>query len=377
MFNFNQLLQFMKTKLTFIIAAMVLAACGKPQIKLTFEGMESDNIVVVTTAIKDIPHIESDSDPRNKIDTIKIENNEIIIPAPEQPSAYTILTSNNDRIFALATPNNRLTYKVRETETGVEYEAYGSDITVGLSDYDAYVRPIMAQINSAPRETQEDFDKINELRKKRNEMLAEWVGKNLNNPASIFILAQYADYETILKFSPQIETLVEKSLIKDIFSARVLEAEKYIAMKTAKESIKEGASAPDFTLNDNNDKPFTLYTLRGKWVVLDFWGTWCGWCIKGMPEMKKSYEKYHKSCEFVSIDCNETKEKWLAGLKKYNMPWVQVYQPTDSSANADVSVIYGIEGYPTKIIITPEGKIHKIFIGETPDFYKELEKIAK
>ena len=170
---------------------------------------------------------------------------------------------------------------------------------------------------------------------------------------------------------------MEKSLIKDIFSARVSEAEKYIAMKTAKESIKEGASAPDFTLNDNNDKPFTLSTLRGKWVVLDFWGTWCGWCIKGMPEMKKSYEKYHKSCEFVSIDCNETKEKWLAGLKKYDMPWVQVYQPTDSSANADVSVIYGIEGYPTKIIITPEGKIHKIFIGETPDFYKELEKIAK
>ena len=367
----------MKTKLTFIIAAMVLAACGKPQIKLTFEGMESDNIVVVTTAIKDIPLIESDSDPRNKIDTIKIENNEIIIPAPEQPSAYTILTSNNDRIFALATPNDRLTYKVRHTETGMEYEASGSAFAEGLSDYDAYVRPVMNQINSAPRETQEDFDKINELRKKRNEMLAEWVGKNLNNPASIFILAQYADYETILKFSPQIETLVEKSLIKDIFSARVSEAEKYIAMKTAKESIKEGASAPDFTLNDNNDKPFTLSTLRGKWVVLDFWGTWCGWCIKGMPEMKKSYEKYHKSCEFVSIDCNETKEKWLAGLKKYDMPWVQVYQPTDSSANADVSVMYGIEGYPTKIILTPEGKIHKIFIGETPDFYKELEKIAK
>ena len=367
----------MKTKLTFIIAAMALAACGKPQIKLTFEGMESDNIVVVTTAIKDIPHIESDSDPRNKIDTIKIENNKAIIPAPEQPSAYAIFTSDNDILYALATPDDRLTYKVRHTGTGMEYEASGSAFAEGLSDYDAYVRPVMNQINSSPRETQEDFDKINELRKKRNEMLAEWVGKNLNNPASIFILAQYADYETILKFSPQIETLVEKSLIKDIFSARVSEAEKYIAMKTAKESIKEGASAPDFTLNDNNDKPFTLSTLRGKWVVLDFWGTWCGWCIKGMPEMKKSYEKYHKSCEFVSIDCNETKEKWLAGLKKYNMPWVQVYQPTDSSANADVSVIYGIEGYPTKIIITPEGKIHKIFIGETPDFYKELEKIAK
>ena len=367
----------MKTKLTFIIAAMILVACGKPQIKLTFEGMESDNIVVVTTVIKDIPSIESDSDTRNKFDTIKIENNKVIIPAPEQPSAYTIFVSDNDRIFAMATPNDKLTYKVRETEAGVEYEANGSDITEGLSDYDAYVRPIMNQINSSPRETQEDFDKINELRKKRNEMMEEWVGRNLNNPAIIFILVQYADYETILKFNPQIQPFVEKSLFKDIYSARVLEAEKYIAMKTAKESLKEGTTAPDFTLNDNNDKPFTLSTLRGKWVVMDFWGTWCGWCIKGIPEMKKSYEKYHKKCEFVSIDCNENKEKWLAGLKKYEMPWVQVYQPTDSAPSADVSVIYGIEGFPTKIILTPEGKIHKIFVGETPEFYKELEKVVK
>ena len=366
----------MKTKLTFIIATAIMVACGKPQIKFTFEGMESDNIVVVSTAIKDIPDIGGDNDPRNKVDTIKIEDNKVIIPVAEYPSAYTIFIDDN-RIFAFTTPNDRLTYRVKYTENGFEYEANGSDIVEGISDYDEFVRPIMTQINLSPRKTQEDFDKIQELRKQRNEMLAKWVGNNINNPAVIFILSQYADYDTILKFSPQIQPLVENSPIKEIFNSRVLEAEKYLAMEKAKECIKEGATAPDFTLKNNNDEPFTLSTLRGKWVVLDFWGTWCGWCIKGIPEMKKSYTNHNNKCEFVSIDCNESKDKWLAGLKKYDMPWMQVYQPTDSAPTEDVSVMYGISAFPTKIILTPEGKIHKIFVGETPDFYKELDNVVK
>ena len=50
--------------------------------------------------------------------------------------------------------------------------------------------------------------------------------------------------------------------------------------------------APDFTLNDIDGNPLSLSSLRGKYVVLDFWGSWCVWCIKGMPEMKKYYAKY-------------------------------------------------------------------------------------
>ncbi|MBR5325385.1 MAG: TlpA family protein disulfide reductase, partial [Prevotella sp.] len=47
--------------------------------------------------------------------------------------------------------------------------------------------------------------------------------------------------------------------------------------------------APDFELNDINGKPLKLSSLRGKYVVLDFWGAWCRWCIKGIPEMKEAY----------------------------------------------------------------------------------------
>ena len=57
------------------------------------------------------------------------------------------------------------------------------------------------------------------------------------------------------------------------------------AQKEAAKHGQKGSVAPDFTLNDINGKPLTLSSLRGKWVVLDFWGSWCVWCIKGMPQM--------------------------------------------------------------------------------------------
>ena len=85
----------------------------------------------------------------------------------------------------------------------------------------------------------------------------------------------------------------------------------------AKKKVAPGKVAPDFTLNDINGKPFTLSSLRGKYVVLDFWGSWCGWCIKGMPDMKKYYEKYKGKFEIVGIDCNDTADKWKAAVEKH------------------------------------------------------------
>ena len=48
-------------------------------------------------------------------------------------------------------------------------------------------------------------------------------------------------------------------------------------------AVADRQAAPDFTLNDINGKPLSLSDLKGKWVILDFWGSWCPWCIKGFP----------------------------------------------------------------------------------------------
>ena len=68
--------------------------------------------------------------------------------------------------------------------------------------------------------------------------------------------------------------------------------------------------APDFTLNDINGKPLALSSLRGKYVILDFWGSWCVWCIRGIPNMKEYYNKYKGKFEILGIDCNDSEQEW-------------------------------------------------------------------
>ena len=131
--------------------------------------------------------------------------------------------------------------------------------------------------------------------------------------------------------------------------------------------------APDFTLNDIYGMPLTLSSFRGTYVVLDFWGSWCPWCIKGIPEMKKYYQKYSGKFEIIGIDCNDPVEKWKAAVANYDMSWKHVYNPKGSR----LAQQYGIQGYPTKIIIDPQGRVDKVVVGEDPAFYTYLDELFK
>ena len=146
-----------------------------------------------------------------------------------------------------------------------------------------------------------------------------------------------------------------------------------ISLNSAPSTPTSGNAAPDFTLNDLSGKPLTLSSLRGKYVILDFWGSWCVWCIKGFPQMKEYYQKYAGKFEILGIDCNDTEAKWKAAVEKYELPWLHVYNPRDSK----VLEQYEIQGFPTKIIIGPDGNIVKTIIGEDPAFYTFLDELFK
>ena len=135
----------------------------------------------------------------------------------------------------------------------------------------------------------------------------------------------------------------------------------------------EGSEAPDFTLPGPDDKPLSLSSLRGQYVVLDFWGTWCKWCVKGIPDMKRYYEKYEGLFEILSIDVGDDEDTWLKAIDSYDMEWKHVI--TDEESAQQLQELYGIEGYPTKIVVDPMGIIVKITVGEDPSFYSYLDDL--
>ena len=137
----------------------------------------------------------------------------------------------------------------------------------------------------------------------------------------------------------------------------------------------EDDMAPNFELPDLQGNPRSLASLRGKYVIIDFWGSWCVWCIRGFPAMKDIYTKYKDDLEILGVACQDPEKKWRKAVEQYDLPWLQVRCPDDMLD--DLAEMYGIEGFPTKAVVSPEGKLLKIVVGEDPEFYTYIDELLK
>lgn len=104
-------------------------------------------------------------------------------------------------------------------------------------------------------------------------------------------------------------------------------------------------------------KPFNLTSLRGKFVLLDFWGTWCGPCIELIPELVTLHGKYRDKVKFVSVAYDEKQnyKKLKKMIKSKRMNWIHLF--TDEDVPDNISEQYEVDCYPTSILIDPQGKI--------------------
>ena len=124
------------------------------------------------------------------------------------------------------------------------------------------------------------------------------------------------------------------------------------------ERIAVGATAPDFTQNTPDGKPLTLSSLRGKYVLIDFWASWCGPCRQENPNVVKAYTAY-KDKGFtvlgVSLDRENGREAWLKAIEKDGLAW---YQVSDLKFwQNDVAKNYGVQSIPQNFLLDPNGKI--------------------
>jgi len=120
-----------------------------------------------------------------------------------------------------------------------------------------------------------------------------------------------------------------------------------------------GNIAPDFTLKALDGKEITLSKLKGKYVLIDFWGSWCGPCRRSNPLMVELYGKLKEkkaNIEFISLACNERNEEiWQKAIINDNLSWTQL-NDAHSHPNS-IAAKYEIHGVPTCIFISTDGKI--------------------
>lgn len=214
---------------------------------------------------------------------------------------------------------------------------------------------------------------IDVLKRKISDTAMEYMKTNPKQYASAVLIECVVNEKRREAFD-LLDSCVKEGPMKTYAETLVKMAEAELYQKEAKKKVQVGMVAPEFKLKDLNGKDVSLTDFRGKYVVLDFWGSWCVWCIKGFPDMKKSYEKHKVKIEFISIACRDSDAKWRTAVKENALPWVQLF---NDGKDIDVAALYAVNGYPTKCIIDPEGKIVRIFSGESAEFYTYLDDLLK
>ncbi|TDQ75397.1 TlpA disulfide reductase family protein [Sphingobacterium yanglingense] len=181
-------------------------------------------------------------------------------------------------------------------------------------------------------------------------VMAEVVAKNANSFGAAFLLDRYGKVmipEDALKAYEGLSSDVKKSFYGKSAGNQI---------KGALLS-KEGAVVKDFTLLNEKGMEVSFSSLKGNYVLLDFWASWCGPCIEEFKTLKEVYAKYKGKAPFeiLSISTDKSEAAWKGALKSQQLPWVQMHDVTGDDAIATSR--FAVTALPTTFLIGPDGTI--------------------
>ena len=307
----------------------------------------------------------------------------IAVPSPK--SAYLML---NDKGTGIKYNDYKSIYlengtiQVNSKDSLIHAAVTGTKTNLDNAVYEVAIKPIYTAYDSletankavAPEKQQSpEFQRQNSqaekaIEKRESAVNKQFITNHSDSYVSLMTLESFAygaDYPEIAALYNSLTPAVKQT------DAGVKFAERLPKLK----AVALGATAPEFAEADTAGKMVDLNSFRGKYVLIDFWASWCGPCRQENPNVVKAFTRY-KGRNFtilgVSLDRPGKKDNWLAAIHKDGLNWTQVSDLKfwDSQAAA----LYAVRGIPQNFLLDPNGKIiAKNLRGE--DLENKLEEI--
>lgn len=206
------------------------------------------------------------------------------------------------------------------------------------------------ETNSNPAEEIKAVEAYVKASDEHRKELIDFTEKNIGTSVALFgTVLRWTGDEEIARLEKLVNNF--KSIHPDLKMTKVMEdkVERY-------KKIAVGVKAPAIYENDPSGNSISLYDKKGKVTLIDFWASWCGPCLRQVPDLLEAYDMYHeKGFEIFGVSVDSKGDRWEASIEKYQMPWPNVSDlkgwGSEPAANYNVTFV------PFNVLIDGEGNI--------------------
>ncbi len=296
------------------------------------------------------------------LDSVMVENGAFVFSGVQDTATYRLVVVEQNDTPKFFTPVVLEQGDIRIVATEQGAVVSGTESNVALQkflDLEQNYSPLFTEILTAYFKTADDEQEKRNLLENQydvllheyNETVLAFIDSNLNNAAGAYAFVQiYRDLTD--DEQGKIVAAAGEEFLAQSTVARIAERLERV------NKVAVGKRFIDFEMQNTAGETVRLsdYAGQGKYLVVDFWASWCGPCRRAMPELKRIYAEYkERGVEVLGVSFDNNAEAWKAGLKDLDLPWAQM---SDLKGWQSVAAeIYGVNSIPHLMLIDPEGII--------------------